>query len=297
MINVLIIGFGLLGASFGLALKGKGYHRVCCTRNSTARNWALRENAADEVCDDPKKAIPLADITFMALPIPVILQYVHDYATLWKENSIVTDMGSVKGVVMEIAEREFAGRKVQFVGGHPMAGTEFSGHEHAFSSMFKGADVFLCPASNTSMAAVCQIKEIWESVGTNVIPLSPEEHDTLVSHTSHVQHIVASALTLTVLGSHDEREKMLRAAGCASGFRDTSRIASSNPRMWREIVEMNTPAILTALEHFEDKLAELHKIIATGDYDEFERQFAYGKCLRDTWMAEKSIPRNPVMKE
>ena len=285
--NVAIIGFGLLGASFGLALDGMpGIRRLCCTRNPAAREWALSEHAADFASDDPAEVIPQADITFLALPLPVIVRYLTDYAHLWRPGSIVTDMGSVKGAILNAAERTVVPRGVVFVGGHPMAGTEYSGHVHAFPTMFRGADVFLCPASNASDEHVETVAGFWRAVKTNVIRIGPEEHDGLVAHTSHVQHIVASALALTILGSEDPREKMLRDAGCAGGFRDTSRIASSNPVMWREIIEFNTPAILTALDNFQKKLDVLREEIASGDYDAFQREFARGKELRDAWLVK-----------
>ncbi len=285
MKTIAVLGFGLLGASFGLALQGKGFRRICCTRNADCRAWALEHDAADEVSENPAEVIPQADIAFMALPLPVIMRYLTEYASLWRPGSIVTDMGSVKGVVMDTAERTVVPRGVQFIGGHPMAGTEYSGHRHAFPTLFRKADVFLCPASNTSPDALDELESIWRSVDTNVIRLNAAEHDNLVAHTSHVQHIVASALTLAILGSSDPREKMLRDAGCASGFRDTSRIASSNPQMWKEIISLNTPAILNALGSFEHQLAEMHRIIEANDFDEFERRFAYGKQLRDAWLA------------
>ena len=287
MKNVAIIGFGLLGASFGLALDGTpGIRRLCCTRNPAAREWALAEHAADFASADPEEVIPQADVTFLALPLPVIVRYLADYAHLWRPGSIVSDMGSVKGAILAAAERTVVPRGVVFVGGHPMAGTEYSGHVHAFPTMFRGADVFLCPASNASDDDVGTVAEFWRAVRTNVIRIDPKEHDDLVAHTSHVQHIVASALALTILGSEDPREKMLRDAGCAGGFRDTSRIASSNPVMWREIVEFNTPAILTALDNFQKKLDVLRDEIASGDYDAFQREFAHGKELRDAWLVK-----------
>ena len=285
--NVAIIGFGLLGASFGLALDGvPGIRRLCCTRSAAAREWALAEHAADFVSDDPAEVIPQADVTFLSLPLPVIVRYLTDYAHLWRLGSIVTDMGSVKGAILNAAERTVVPRGVVFVGGHPMAGTEYSGHVHAFPTMFRGADVFLCPASNAKDADVETVAGFWRAVKTNVIRIDPKEHDDLVAHTSHVQHIVASALALTILGSEDPREKMLRDAGCAGGFRDTSRIASSNPVMWREIIEFNTPAILTALDNFQKKLDVLRGEIASGDYDAFQREFARGKELRDAWLVK-----------
>ena len=155
MKNVAIIGFGLLGASFGLALKDvPGIRRLCCTRNPAAREWALAEHAADFASDDPAEIIPRANVTFLSLPLPVIVRYLTDYAHLWRPGSVVTDMGSVKGAILDAAERTVVPRGVVFVGGHPMAGTEYSGHIHAFPTMFRGADVFLCPASNASEADV-----------------------------------------------------------------------------------------------------------------------------------------------
>ena len=285
--NVAIIGFGLLGASFGLALNGMpGIRRLCCTRNPAAREWAIAEHAADFASDDPAEVIPQADVTFLSLPLPVIVRYLTDYAALWRPGSIVTDMGSVKGAILNAAERTVVPRGVVFVGGHPMAGTEYSGHVHAFPTMFRGADVFLCPGSNATDADAETVARFWRYAGTNVIRILPDEHDDLVAHTSHVQHIVASALALTILGSEDPREKMLRDAGCAGGFRDTSRIASSNPVMWREIIEFNTPAILTALDNFQKKLDVLREEIASGDYDAFQREFAHGKELRDAWLVK-----------
>ena len=273
--NVAIIGFGLLGASFGLAVDGvPGIRRLCCTRNPAAREWALAEHAADSVSADPAEVIPQADVTFLALPLPVIVRYLTDYAHLWRPGSIVTDMGSVKGAILRAAERTVVPRGVIFV----------SGHVHAFPTMFRGADVFLCPGSNASEEHVETVAGFWRAVKTNVIRIEPKEHDDLVAHTSHVQHIVASALALTILGSEDPREKMLRDAGCAGGFRDTSRIASSNPVMWREIIEFNTPAILNALDNFQKKLDVLRAEIASGDYDAFQREFARGKKLRDAWL-------------
>jgi prephenate dehydrogenase len=263
-----------------------GIRRLCCTRNAAAREWALAEHAADFASDDPAEVIPQADVTFLSLPLPVIVRYLTEYAHLWRPGTVVTDMGSVKGAILSVAEHTVVPRGVVFVGGHPMAGTEYSGHVHAFPTMFRGADVFLCPASNASDAHVEIVAGFWRAVKTNVIRIDPKEHDDLVAHTSHVQHIVASALALTILGSEDPREKMLRDAGCAGGFRDTSRIASSNPVMWREIIEFNTPAILTALDNFQKKLDVLRGEIASGDYDAFQREFARGKELRDAWLVK-----------
>lgn len=281
MKTIVIAGFGLLGASFGLALADAGYRRICCTRNPEAREWALDNHAADEVSDRPSDVFPRADITFLALPIPVIPEYLRTYADSWRPGSIVSDMASVKTPILAAAEEYLVPRDVRFVGGHPMAGTEFSGHAHALRDMFYGANVFLCPASNAEADKIGAVQNVWEHVGAHVIGLTAAEHDCTVAYTSHVQHLIVDALVHAVLGSDDPRTRMLRELGCASGFRDTTRLASSNPLMWKEIMSCNAPAVLDALSRFEGELAKLHAMIADGDFDAFEKHFAEGKRLRD----------------
>ncbi len=286
-LNLVIAGCGLLGGSFGLALRGHpDFRRILWARSAAAREWALRSGAADDVCERPEDAFSQADLTIMALPIPVICSFMRRYASVWKKGSVVSDMGSVKGVICKTAEATLIPKGVVFIGGHPMAGTEKSGFRNAFPSLFRGADVFLCPGSNADMRAVNVLSSLWISLHTHVIVIDPEKHDDVVAHTSHVQHIVASALTHAILGCADPTERALRWAGCASGFRDTSRIASSDPVMWREIVENNTDAILGAMDSFESKLAEMRGVIEQRRFEDFQNSFANGKAMRDAWLAD-----------
>lgn len=285
--TISIIGFGLLGASLGLALKNTPYKRVCWARRSEVRDWAIAHDAADESCSDVEAALDKADLTVFALPIPPILEFLEKYASCWKKNSVVTDMGSVKGVICAKAEQCLTPQGVQFIGSHPMAGTEKSGCENAFPTLYNNADVFVCPGSIATDRAIADVEEFWRSVCMKPVRITPSEHDLLVAHTSHVLHVVASGLAMAILEADSEKNKALRFAGCATGFRDTSRIASSNPAMWREIIEYNTPAVLEALTNFEKELAEYRKIIENGKYDQFEQAFANGKELRDAWLKYK----------
>ncbi len=282
--NVAIIGFGLLGASLGMALRGTEYHRLCWARRKEVREWAVAHDAADETDDDIHRILNRADLVIFALPIPQIISYIHTYARNFPSHCIVTDIGSVKGRIMDAAE--IAG--IRFVGSHPMAGTEKSGCENAFPSLYQNADVFICPGTHSTEDDVEEVKKFWRSIGTKPVEINAEDHDLLVAHTSHVLHVVASGLARAILHGDTPEEKALRFAGCATGFRDTSRIASSSPAMWREIIEYNTPAVLRAMENFETELAAYRKLIADGKYDEFEQAFADGKVLRDAWLEYKS---------
>jgi len=285
--NVAIIGMGLLGTSLGMALRGGPYRRLCWTRRTGIRAWCLAHDAADETSDSIETILGKADLTVFALPIPAIMEFMERYAGAWRPDSVVTDMGSVKGVIMDAAERFLIPRGVRFVGSHPMAGTEKSGCENAFPTLYDNADVFICPGSNASPRNVDDVEDFWRSIRTRPVRVEAKTHDSLVAHTSHVLHVVASALALTILGSDSPAERAMRFAGCATGFRDTSRIASSNPAMWREIIEHNTPAVLEALKNFGDGLDEFRCMIAAGDYDRFEKTFADGKALRDLWLKYK----------
>lgn len=285
--NVAIIGFGLLGASLGLALKNTPYHRLCWARRAEVRTWAIEHGAVDETADDIRDVLKKADIVVFALPIPQIIEFMKQYANDLNPASIITDMGSVKGAICEAAEKYLIPNGRRFTGSHPMAGTEKSGCQNAFPTLYNNADIFICPCSNTTEEDIEDLKTFWKSINTKPVVISYHDHDLLVAHTSHVLHVVASGLATAILSGSSEQESALRFAGCATGFRDTSRIASSNPAMWREIIEYNTPAVLEAMRNFENSLADYRKLIEEGRYDDFEQQFTDGKALRDSWLKYK----------
>lgn len=289
MKRVAIIGLGLLGASFGMSLRGAGYHRIGWARRDSIRKNALTLDVVDEVTETFEEAAATADITVFALPIPQIIEYLEKGAPHWKKGALVTDMGSVKNVIHLAAEKHLTPQGIVFTGSHPMAGTEKSGFENAFPTLYNNADVFLSAGTLSTEEHFAALDEMWLKSGARqTVKVDPVEHDELVAHTSHVLHVVASALALTILGDEDARKKALRFAGCATGFRDTSRIASSNPAMWREIIEHNTEANLLALENFEKALQNYRSMIRKGDFDGFEQEFAKGKCLRDSWVEYKN---------
>ena len=285
--NVAIIGLGLLGASLGMALRGGTYHRLGWTRRKEVRDWALENDVIDETCDDIKEILGKADLTILCLPIPRIMEYIETYAGCWKPGAVVSDIGSVKEIIVTCGEKFLSPLGVDFVGGHPMAGTEKSGPEAAFEKLYLNAEVFVTRTENTSVEAVKLVKEFWKSIGTKVVELKTREHDNLVAHTSHISHILALALTEAVLDC-DPETLVLRYSGSATGFRDTSRITSSSPSMWREIIENNQPAVLEAVRELGKRYDNLSKIIENKEYDKLEAEFAKGKKLRDAWIKYKS---------
>ncbi len=283
--TILIAGLGLLGASLGMALRERGFRRLGWARRESTRGAAVELDAVDESSPDVRELIARADLTVLAMPIPAIIGFIKEHRNDWRPGAVVTDIGSTKSSIIEAAREAFQGTQVSFVGSHPMAGTEKSGLAAAFAELYADAEVFVVPGG--SPEAVEEVDGLWRSIGARVVHIGEIEHDNLVAHTSHVPHILASALTRSVLECGDPAERARRFSGCATGFRDTSRIASSNPVMWREVIENNREAVLEAMEDFERFYQEFKSFIIAGDFDAFQRDFATGKELRDEWMAYK----------
>jgi prephenate dehydrogenase len=285
--NVAIIGLGLLGGSLGLALKNTSYKRLAWARREETRKLALENDIVDEVYSDIEEVLQKADLTVLCLPIPQIINYLYKYADNFKEGSIVTDIGSVKEVIVDAGEDALAGRNVIFVGSHPMAGTEHSGLESALKGLYDNAIIFVTPTQDTSEVAADLVQQFWNDIDAKSVLISVKKHDELVAHTSHISHVIALALTLTVLDCDSQEDKANRFDGCSSGFRDTSRITSSNPKMWREIIENNQPAVLEVVKNVEKEWDDIRTVIENKEYDKLEALFAKGKKLRDEWLDYK----------
>ena len=284
-----ILGLGLLGASLALAVDKRKYQVGVWNRHAAACDWALKCGAAEKVYADPESALADADLAVLCLPIPVTEEFIRRCHAAQKPGGVLTDIASIKGGIMDAAA-EFP--QLRFVGGHPMAGTEKSGYAAAFPGLYRNADVFVVPGT-ADPAAVAAVEEFWRELGTHPRRIAAADHDRLVAHTSHMLHIIASALTRSILDREDPAEQRRHYFGCATGFRDTSRIASSMPEMWREICMANTPAILPALDEFSARLAEMRAALVAGDGPEFESLFRLGRELRDSWLCYKNVDRLP----
>ena len=266
--KIAVIGLGMLGSSLSAALAGKGYTRLGWSRRPEVGKWALENGVADRICGSVREALEESDIAILCLPIPTILEFIREYAPFMKK-TLVTDIGSVKGCIEKAA-------------------LEKSGPESMVPDIYENASVFVVPSSASSEADTARIECLWKSLGARPTRISASDHDLLVAHTSHVPHIVSSALALSVLDADgDLREK--RFTGCASGFRDTIRVAASSPKMWREILSHNREAVLEAMDSYEERCRRLKQMIADNDFDAFEREFAKGKSLIEEWRKTKNI--------
>ncbi len=285
--NVAIIGLGLLGASLAMSLKNKKIRRLGWTRRAEVRQKLFSDGVIDETADDPETLLSKAELTVICLPVQEIIRFCSEHVHAWKKGAVVSDVGSVKGIIDSALTGLFAPRGVDFIGAHPMAGTEKSGPEAAFPELYENAPVFICPDKSSSPDNLLKLRRFWEQLNTVVMELPASDHDMLVARTSHVPHVVSLALTLSVLDCPTEEETNRRYYGCAGGFRDTSRITSSSPQMWRQIIEQNKGAVLEALKSFQHYLDRTKNMIENDEYDKIENEFATGRRERDLWLAKR----------
>ena len=279
--KILIVGLGLLGMSLAMAFRRENIAVMGYNRSREAVDFGIDEGyLVPESANEIEKLLAAADIVFLALPIPATMEFIEKYADNFKKGTIVTDLNSTKCAFMNTARKVFVQREVRFVGSHPMAGTEKSGYKNAFESLYDNADVFIC-ADDFDAPEVAVIEKLWQKITCKTVRISQEKHDRLVARTSHVAHVLASALTLSVLGYEDKLDNF---AGCAGGFRDTSRTASSNPVMWKEIIENNREAVLDAMDYFDCAYGKFRKMIEESRFDDFEKEFALGRELREEWL-------------
>lgn len=258
--TVTILGMGLIGGSYGLAIRERGLAErvVGCARTAGTLRKALERGAADEVTSDVSAACAAADMLILCQPPEAIMAMMPGIAEAVGPDTVVTDAASVKAPVVCIGERCLAdpGR---FVGGHPMAGSERTGVEHARADLFEGAAYVLTPTDRTSEPSLTAVRELAEALGAQVIEMGAEEHDRAVGAASHVPHLVASALALAVLAD----EHVVEVHG--AGLRDATRIAAADPEMWRQIVMANRDAIREPLARVQAELARVHQALDEGD--------------------------------
>ena len=280
--KVTLVGVGLLGGSLGLALRQRhlagsvsGYVR----RIATARQ-CTKLGACDSATRDFRKAVSGADLIVLCTPIAQMTLLAEQMLPFLTPNAIVTDVGSVKGALVETLTPLVAKAGARFVGSHPMAGSEKTGVSAARADLFVDAACVVTPVPNSDGAAVKAITALWRSVGARVLSLSPGLHDQLVSRSSHLPHVVAAQLANLVL--HPESDRNQKSL-CANGFRDTTRVASGSPEMWRDIALANRKNLLSAIDGFIGGLTEFKSALKAGDARAVTRFFELAKTQRDRW--------------
>ena len=275
-----IIGVGLIGGSLALALKEAGAvgEVVGCGRGKPNLEKALELGVVDRYSRDPLEAVAGADVVFLATPVQTLAEVTAQLLPGLKPGAIITDGGSVKGEVARAIE-PLLPPGIHFVPGHPIAGTEKSGAEAAFATLYRGKRCILTPTARTDSAALDLVEKMWRLTGSNVVRMSLEKHDKVLAAISHLPHMVAYSL-VNAVGSYDHYEENILEYS-AGGFRDFTRIASSDPTMWRDIALTNRDALLEMMGRFETFFAELKDDIAQGNSDRLFEFFHRSKQLRD----------------
>lgn len=282
--KITIIGVGLLGGSLGLAVKRRRLAREVAgyVRRKVSVTECAKAGAVDYATTDLLAAVSGADLVVLCTPLAQMRSLVEQVLPALKRGAIVTDVGSVKAsVVKEICGpiRKAGGH---FVGSHPMAGAEKTGVHAARPDLFRDAVCVVTPTRNTNPAATRAVAEFWKAIGCCVLKLSPQVHDQLVSRSSHLPHVVAATLATTVLSPRQPKQT---ATLCATGFRDTTRIASGSPEMWRDIALSNRKQINQALGSFIVELEQFRAALKRADVRAVAKFFETAKQRRDAWCA------------
>jgi len=282
MINRLaVIGVGLIGGSLSLALKEAGAvgQVIGYSRTESVRQEALDLGIIDIAASSIKDVVKDADMIFLAVPMAAMGTVLTELAEHIKEGAIITDGGSAKGQLVDIAREVLGEQFSQFVAGHPIAGTEKSGPSAAFSTLYQDHRVVLTPVAETSRDALETVREMWQKTGAEVFDMDVKHHDVVLAATSHLPHILAFNL-VGMLAERDDCDEVLRYA--AGGFKDFSRIASSDAVMWRDICLSNSEAILGLIQQYQQGLTELENAIRNKDGDTLKTVFERAKQARDT---------------
>ena len=275
-----VIGLGLIGGSFARALRAAGAvsEVVACGRNPDALARAIELGVADRVTTDPADAVRDVDVVVLGVPLSAMRDLMVKIAPALPAHAIVTDVGSTKQSVIADAAASLGEALPRFVPGHPIAGTERSGVEASFAELFQERRVILTPTEQTDAAAVETIAALWRKAGAEVTQMTAAHHDRVLALTSHLPHVLAFALVDRLSQMQEQDEIFAYAAG---GFRDFTRIASSDPVVWRDICLNNRSALLDALQAYRDELDELTQALRNQDAAALEALFARAKKARD----------------
>ena len=275
-----VVGVGLIGGSLALALKEAGAvgHVVGIGRGLPNLETALRLGVVDSYTLDLAEGVADADVIFLATPVQALGTVAEQAMPHLKAGAIITDGGSVKQAVIDAIEPHLR-EDVHFVPGHPIAGTENSGAEAAFATLYRDRRCILTPTGKTASEALDRILSMWQLVGSQVVIMDVEKHDRVLAAISHLPHMVAYAL-VNAVGSYDRyNENILEYS--AGGFRDFTRIASSDPTMWRDIAMTNREALIEMMEQFETFFAELKEDVEIGSGERLFEFFRRSKESRD----------------
>jgi prephenate dehydrogenase len=294
--KLVVVGVGLIGGSFALALKeaGRVARVVGVGRGRANLDAAKRLGVVDalQTLDGPWQG-ELADADLVLVAAPVA-QYPSLFAAMAPHlgpHTLLTDAGSTKQDVIAAARAHLGVALPRFVPGHPIAGTEHSGATAAFPTLFRDRNVVLAPMPETDPAALAAVASLWQACGARVREIDAAAHDRIFAAVSHLPHLLAFAL-VDAFASRPDAADLFRFA--ASGFRDFTRIAASSPEMWRDISLANRAALLAEVDAFRAQLDRVTAMIEAGDGTALEAVFAHARTARRAWEAERNAAANPV---
>jgi len=289
--KITIIGVGLLGGSIGLAAKRRKLVAHGGLAGFVRRPVSLKDcekaGAVDFATTDLLAAVWDADLVILCTPLAQMRNRVREMLPALKRGAVVTDVGSVKAGVVRELEPLVAKAGAHFVGSHPMAGAEKTGVGAASAGLFVNAICVVTPTKRSNPSAVHKVEQFWRAIGGRTLCLPPEEHDLLVSRSSHLPHVLAATLAGYVLKSGHPK---LQTALCANGFRDTTRIASGSPEMWRDIALANRKNLGRSLKDFIAEAGKFQRALAKADAKVIMNFFETAKIRRDHWCARCASP-------
>jgi prephenate dehydrogenase len=282
--KITIIGVGLLGGSIGLAAKKRRVAGEIAGFVRSKKSIADCEKfgATDFATTDLLAAVSNSDLVILCTPLAQMLPLAKQFLPALKRGAMVTDVGSVKSGVVRELESIIAKAGAHFVGGHPMAGAEKTGVAAARADLFENAVCVLTLTKKSNAAAVRKLEQFWKSLGARILKMDAAQHDLLVSRSSHLPHVVAATLANLVLNPASPKQQ---ATLCANGFRDTTRIASGSPEMWRDIALANRKNLSRSLDAFIADLQKFQRALKKSDAKAISKFFATAKLRRDNWRA------------
>ncbi|QUT06129.1 prephenate/arogenate dehydrogenase family protein [Sphingobium phenoxybenzoativorans] len=283
--RVAIIGLGLIGSSLARAIRAE-MPTVALTGHDASpevREIARRIGLCDDIADNAGAAVTDADLVILCVPVRAMETVAAEIAADLPPECIVSDVGSCKGEILAGLTRALPGRIV--IPAHPVAGTENSGPESGFATLFKGRWCIVTPPDGADPAAVERVSELWRRVGANVEIMNAQHHDLVLAVTSHLPHLIA----YTIVGTASDLEDVTRSEVIkysAGGFRDFTRIAASDPTMWRDVFLANKDAVLEMLQRFSEDLSALQRAIRWGDGDALFSLFTRTRAVRRSIIEE-----------
>ena len=278
--RIALVGLGLIASSIFWSLKRAGHtsHVTGYARSSATRDIARRTGLCDEIFDTAQEAVRDADLVILCVPVGVMGTVAAIIAPALKPGATVSDVGSVKRAVID-AVAPCLPDTVHFVPAHPLAGTEHSGPESGFAGLFDNRWCLLVPEAGTDLGAVAKLDHFWQALGAKVEQMDPDHHDLVLAVTSHAPHLIA----YTMVGVADDLSRVTDSEVInysAAGFRDFTRIAASDPTMWRDVFLTNKDATLEILGRFTEELFALQRAIRTGDGDQLHAYFTRTREIR-----------------